>query len=115
MQSPPISVSHLFSRLDDLLIELLQSLNKEEWEAQTIARLWKVKDVAAHLLDGNIRALSIQRDRYFGNISAHVQNYNELVNWLNELNADWVKASKRISPSVMILLHQSTGKLVSEY
>ncbi|MEP7319680.1 MAG: maleylpyruvate isomerase N-terminal domain-containing protein [Panacibacter sp.] len=114
-QQPPLHVQHLFHKLDEKLIELLRSLTPEEWQAQTIAKLWKVKDVAAHLLDGNIRALSIQRDRYFGETADSIESYSELVVWLNQLNADWIKASKRISAPVMILLHEATGKLTSDY
>lgn len=110
-----LQTAHLFSLLDAKLIELLESLTPEEWEAQTVAKLWKAKDVAAHLLDGNVRALSIQRDNYFGETPPAIDGYQSLVGWLNELNAGWVKASKRISPKVMILLHKATGPLASEY
>ena len=61
-QQDIIEVAHLFEPLDKKLIELLESLTPEEWHKQTVAKLWKVKDVASHLLDGNIRTLSIQRD-----------------------------------------------------
>jgi uncharacterized protein (TIGR03083 family) len=112
---PPLQVAHLFPILDRMLVELLESLSPEEWQAQTVAKLWKVKDVAAHLLDGNIRTLSIQRDRYFGETPPSINGYEDLVNWLNQLNASWVSASKRISPQVMILLHKATGPQTSEY
>jgi uncharacterized protein (TIGR03083 family) len=111
----PIDVRHLFRPLDEALIALLQSLSPEDWRQQTVARLWKVKDVAAHLLDGNIRALSIQRDRYFGETPPADPSFEVLTAWLNGLNADWVKASRRISPSVLLLLHQATGKLTTDY
>lgn len=111
----PIEVTHLFHKLDEKLLELLKSLTEEDWQTQTVAKLWKVKDVAAHLLDGNIRTLSIQRDRYFGDTPQGINSYSDLVNWLNQLNADWVKASKRISPSVLIMLHELTGKPTSDY
>ncbi|MEO8240286.1 MAG: maleylpyruvate isomerase N-terminal domain-containing protein [Flavobacterium sp.] len=61
----PIQTSHLFSVLDELLIELLKSLTEEEWNVQTIAKKWTVKDIASHLLDGNLRGLSISRDHFF--------------------------------------------------
>lgn len=111
----PIAVSHLFRSLDEKLLELLKSLSADEWNTQTIAKLWKVKDVAAHLLDGNLRVLSLQRDKYFGDTPDNIHTYQDLVSWLNQLNADWVKASKRISPQVMIMLHELTGKFVSDY
>lgn len=58
--------------LDQMLFDLLRSLTPEEWQAQTVAKRWKVKDVVAHLLDGNIRILSQLRDEYQGeNPSIH--------------------------------------------
>ncbi len=109
------AVKHLFAELDEKLIQLLKSLKPEDWEKPTVAKLWRVKEVAAHLLDGNLRVLSIQRDRYFGEQPPASSAYPDLVNWLNQLNADWVKASKRISPGVLILLHEVTGPLVNAY
>lgn len=92
----------------------MKSLKPEEWQAQTIAKLWKVKDVVAHLLDGNIRSLSMLRDNYFGE-HANIDSYQSLVDFLNGINADWVKAMKRVSPNMLILLHEVTGPLYYEY
>jgi uncharacterized protein (TIGR03083 family) len=110
-----IEVKHLFKPLDDKLMELLESLSPDDWEKQTVAKAWKVKDVVSHLLDGNIRALSTQRDRFFGEQPPTGNSYNDLVGWLNKLNADWVNASKRISPDVLLLLHKATGSLTTSY
>lgn len=112
MQAP--DVVHLLPRLDAQLITLLQSLTPQEWQAQTVAKQWKVKDVVAHLLDGNIRVLSMLRDGYAGEKS-NIQSYKDLVDYLNGLNADWVKAMKRVSPQILILLHQITGPLFCNY
>lgn len=108
-----IHTSHLFQPLDEKLIELLSSLTAAEWEMQTVARLWTVKDVAAHLLDGNIRHLSMSRDNYFGETPGDIHSYEELVSFLNRLNADWVKAMKRMSPQVMVELLEITGRQFS--
>jgi uncharacterized protein (TIGR03083 family) len=110
IQSVPINTVHLFPILDENLIQVLRSLSTDEWNEQTLARHWKVKDVAAHLLDGNLRMLSIQRDRYQGDPPEFVGDYNTMVQYLNRLNADWVKATKRISPPVLIELLEITGK-----
>ena len=59
-----ILTAPLFPKLDGLLIELLRSLCAEEWEKQTVSPKWKVKDVAAHLLDTALRGVSIARDGY---------------------------------------------------
>jgi hypothetical protein len=111
----PIQVAHLFKPLDEKLMELLASLSDADWQKPTVARHWKVKDVVSHLLDGNLRTLSIQRDRYFGDTPPAIQGYSDLVNWLNALNADWTRATRRISPQVLVLLHRLTGPLVSQY
>ena len=110
-----LATANLFHSLDEKLMELLHELTPEEWEMQTVARKWKVKDVAAHLLDGNIRALSLQRDKYFGTPGPKAFDWESLVNWLNQFNNDWVDAAKRFSPQVMILLHEATGRATSDY
>lgn len=114
MPKPPIDFVALLPDIDQQLISLLKSLTPEEWQAQTIARLWKVKDVAAHLLDGNIRILSILRDGY-QDTAPLINSYQDLVDFLNGLNADWVKAMKRVSPRMLLLLHEVTGPLYCRY
>lgn len=111
----PIQTSHLFSVLDELLIELLKSLTEEEWNAQTVAKKWTVKDIASHLLDGNLRGLSISRDHFFGEKPAAINSYRDLVNFLNQLNITWTNATKRLSPNVLIDLLETTGKQYSEH
>ena len=109
-QVEPIFTAHLFPKLDEALIGLLRSFAPEDWDRPTIAPLWTVKDVAAHLLDTNFRSLSIQRDHYFGEKPGDIRSYRDLVDFLNRLNADWVKAMKRLSPLVLTDLLETTGK-----
>jgi hypothetical protein len=110
----PIDVVHLLPVLEGKLLDLLRSLTADEWQKQTIAKLWTVKDVAAHLLDGNIRILSILRDNYFGEQPV-INSYQDLLSFLNQLNADWVRAMKRVSPQMLIFLHEMTGKPFCDY
>jgi uncharacterized protein (TIGR03083 family) len=105
------NVAPLLTTLDHKLIELLHSLTPEEWNQQTVARLWKVKDVVAHLLDTNLRVISIFRDHHFG----EQPGSEGLVPFLNRLNADWVQAMKRVSPAMLITLHEMTGPLFCNY
>lgn len=113
-QAIPIDVLHLLPVLDKKLLELLRSLSPEEWQKQTIARQWKIKDVVAHLLDTNIRILSTFRDGHFGEAPV-ISSYDDLLLFLNGMNADWVKAMKRTSPQVLLLLHEVTGPLFCDY
>lgn len=105
-----IKTLELFPILDRMLIELLTSLTEKEWNAPTVARLWKVKDVASHLLDGNLRGLSISRDHYFGEPANNIHSYQDLVNFLNNLNMTWTHASQRLSPKVLTELLAITGQ-----
>ncbi|RYZ38642.1 MAG: maleylpyruvate isomerase family mycothiol-dependent enzyme [Sphingobacteriales bacterium] len=105
----PIPVLPLFPVLDDMLTTLLKSLSASDWEKPTAAKAWTVKDVAAHLLDGNLRTLSFVRDKYLGDKPDTV-TYQDLVRYLNELNASWVNAAARLSPRVLTDLLHFTGK-----
>lgn len=110
-----IYTAHLFPILDQQLISLLRSLTADEWNKPTIAKLWTVKDIAAHLLDTNFRALSLGRDEHILQPDREIKSYTDLVAYLNQLNADWVKATKRLSPQVLTELLESTGKQCSLY
>ncbi len=110
MQNIPIPTIHLFPVLEEKLIELLWSLTEEEWSKPTIAKLWTVKDVAAHLFDGNMRTISMIRDSYLGDPPGDIKSNEDLVSYLNGLNATWVNAMKRVSPKVLTALMEITGK-----
>ena len=105
----PIFLVDLLPKIDQKLIELLQNLAQEDWSKQTVAPKWIVKDIAVHLLDGNLRTLSMLRDNYFGTSAPQINAPQDLINYLNDLNADWVKAMKRLSPAVIIDLLKKSG------
>ncbi|MEO6286036.1 MAG: maleylpyruvate isomerase family mycothiol-dependent enzyme [Dyadobacter sp.] len=109
-----IETVHLFPLLDAKLIKLLRSLSPDDWNRPTVAKLWTVKDVAAHLLDGNLRALSMVRDAHSTPPDREINSYADLVGFLNQLNADWVHASRRLSPQVLTDLLETTGAQYSE-
>lgn len=110
----PIYVEDLFAKLDARLVELLLSLSDDEWRAPTICAEWSVKDIAAHLLDTNLRKLSTFRDNYFGDKPEGVSSYKDLVDYLNRLNREWVKAARRLSPQVLTDLLEHSNAQVSE-
>jgi uncharacterized protein (TIGR03083 family) len=108
----PIYLTELFPKLDLKLIELLNDLSAEEWKKPTVCPLWNVKDIAAHLLDTNFRRISALRDNYSGDQTEGIDSYQSLVDYLNRLNADWVKAARRLSPRILIDLLEQTGRQV---
>lgn len=102
----PILTARLFPKLDGLLLELLRSLTPEEWERQTVSPKWKVKDVAAHLLDTALRGLSIGRDGY----APHGPNLDSaaaLAAYIDRLNAEGITVYRRLSPAVLISLMET--------
>lgn len=111
----PILIADRIPALDQKLVELLETLSPEDWKKQTIAPKWKVEDVVLHLLDGNIRILSIHRDGYFGVPPGIINSYDDLLAYLNQLNADWIKAAKRMSPKLVIELFKQTNKEIAGY
>ena len=114
-QPKPIDIVDLMPALDHKLITLLEELTPDEWEQPTIASQWRVKDVAVHLLDGNLRTLSMLRDQYYGEQPDNIHSYKDLVNYLNQLNADWVTATRRLSPRVIITLLKESGHEYCEF
>ncbi|HJV18282.1 MAG TPA: maleylpyruvate isomerase N-terminal domain-containing protein [Sediminibacterium sp.] len=111
----PVITLPLFPLLDQHLLSLLQELNPEEWNQPTIAKQWTVKDIAAHLLDGNLRGLSVSRDGYLGVTPGAIHTYQELVAFLNSLNHQWTDAAKRLSPPLLIGLLEWSGKQYYEH
>lgn len=114
-QSPPISTAHLLTGLDSHLISFLRNIKISDWEKQTLAPKWKVKDVALHLLDGNLRSLSMLRDNHFEQTTEDLSTYKNLVTYLNTLNAEWIKATRRLSPKIIIELLENSGKEYCDY
>ncbi len=106
----PINVVHLLPVLDAKLMELLKELSPDEWQCQTVAKLWDVKDVAGHLLDTNVRVISAG-ETFKGDPPPQINSYTDLVVFLNQLNADWVKAMRRVSPGLLIKLLELTGPM----
>jgi len=110
----PIFTVDLFPVLEGKLIELLRTLNHEDWLQPTLAKQWAVKDIAAHLLDGNLKRLAMQRDGFFGLAAPPLDGYGSLIQFINRNNAEWVQAARRISPRTLIDLLESTSKQVYE-
>src|SRR6516162_11474172 len=101
----PIICAHLLRSVDEKLIDVLNSLAPSEWDLPTIAPLWKVRDVAAHLLDTALRKLSMVRDSaYIETVQIH--SPQDVIALVNRLNQEGVKVYRRLSPRVLLDLMQ---------
>jgi len=110
----PILTAHLFPKVDGMLIELLRSLGPADWEKQTVSPMWKVKDVAAHLLDTALRGVSIGRDGYVAE-NPRIQSAADLAAFINSLNSEGVIVYRRLSPLVLIRLVEVAAKSLAEF
>jgi len=111
----PLLTAHLFPTLDARLIDLLRSLAPEDWERQTIAPRWKVKDVAAHLLDTQLRRLSFGRDGYTPSPPPVIASDRDLISFIDRLNAEGVTVYRRLSPPVLLAWMEHTSREAASY
>jgi uncharacterized protein (TIGR03083 family) len=109
----PILTGALFGDVRRELVALLKGLGDEEWSRPTAAGKWNVKDVALHVLGGDVGNLSRRRDRF--SLTADLSSYEKLVAFINEINASWVAAGQRMSTPLLIDLLEHVGQQADEY
>jgi hypothetical protein len=106
-----IETIHLFPELNSNLIQLLRDLEEYEWEIQSPIKGRTVKDLASHILDGSLRRLSIQRDNFADSSKkVEIKKYSDLVDFIQGLNEEWIFASRRLSPKILIDLLEYSEK-----
>jgi uncharacterized protein (TIGR03083 family) len=110
----PIFTVQLFPKLEEKLIELLRGLAAEDWEKQTLAPKWKVKDVAAHLLDTQVRKLAAARHGYKPENSKKLSPA-KLVAIINSLNAEGVRQYSQLKTDDLILRMEAASRESAEY
>ena len=114
----PILCAPLLRKVDEALIDLLRSLTPIEWDLQTVAPAWKVRDVAAHLLDTALRKLSLVRDGVRdGNFveAVEIRSPADLVALVNRLNREGVAVYRRLSPPILIELMTTASNQVADF
>jgi uncharacterized protein (TIGR03083 family) len=110
----PIFTAHLFPKLEGMLIELLRSLTPQDWEKQTVAPKWKVKDVAAHLLDTQLRRVAASRILHTQE-TPKIASDADLVAFINTLNAEGVQKYRQLSCRELIARMESSSREHAEY
>src|ERR1700751_1376405 len=108
-----ILTRELFRPVRRELLSLLSGVSEEEWKLSTAAPQWNVKDVALHILGGDVGNLSRRRDGF--SLTADLSSYQKLVAFINEINESWVAAGQRMSPRVLIDLTEHVGRQADKY
>jgi uncharacterized protein (TIGR03083 family) len=102
MALPITDTRSQFRSLCREIVDLLQTLAPDDWDRPTMAGTWRVRDVVAHLLDTALRRLSFHRDGASPPAPPHpLQDADDLIVYINHLNAMWVETARRMSPRVL--------------
>ena len=95
---------------------LLRRLPADAWELPTVAGAWRVRDVVAHLLDVGLRRLSFHRDGHAPPAPDPApRDEREFVAFINGLNRQWVEATARISPRLLVELSAFAGTALADF
>jgi uncharacterized protein (TIGR03083 family) len=116
----PVFVLHLFPEERSALLELLSGLSMDEWQKPTVCAGWSVKDVALHILGGDLGNVSRRRDGFRWTDRApdedpSTSSGQALVAYINRFNNGWVEAARRLSPRVLIDLLRFSGPQLFDY
>ncbi|WP_158262716.1 maleylpyruvate isomerase N-terminal domain-containing protein [Photobacterium sanctipauli] len=103
-----INVLDIFPELNQGLIELLEGFSQDEWEKETCLKGRSVKDLVSHLIDTSLRRLAMDRDHYFSE-APEIHSREDLVEFIQSQNRDWILATRRLSPNMLLSLLKSSG------
>jgi uncharacterized protein (TIGR03083 family) len=106
---PPADVALLFSLERTALLELLADVADGGWQKPTPCPDWSVLGLCAHLVGDDLGLLSRHRDQYHGTPAPDGVTEAEFVVWLDDLQAEWVRAARRLSPRLVVELLSWTG------
>ncbi|MEZ4713240.1 MAG: maleylpyruvate isomerase family mycothiol-dependent enzyme [Caldilineaceae bacterium] len=130
----PVQSIALFPGVSTALHELLKELSSAEWNAPTICAGWTVRDVAAHLLGGNLGRLAARRDHLVAHEAdgerwrtlfdlmaqtsrtfAPLTTFAELVAMINRFNAEWIEVAKALDAAELLAYLDLTDPALYQY
>jgi uncharacterized protein (TIGR03083 family) len=110
---PPWDYAALFTAERERLSELLDGLAGTDWDRPSPCPGWTVLGLCCHLAGDDAGLLSRHRDGYFGTPPPEGLTEPESVAWLDELQAEWVRAARRLSPRLVTDLLRWAGPQIS--
>ncbi len=111
---PPTDIASLFGLERTVLLELLTEVDNGQWQKPSPCPEWSVLGLCAHLVGSDFGLLSRHRDRYHGTPSPDRLTESQFIEWLDDLQAEWVRAARRLSPRLVVDLLSWTGPRVAE-
>ena len=110
---PPWAYASLFVIERDRLSELLSGLAGPDWELPSPCPGWSVLGLCCHLLGDDLGLLARHRDGYYGTPGPDRATEAEFTGWLDELQAEWVRAGRRLSPRLVTDLLRWSGPQIA--
>ena len=108
----PIDSSEVLDAIEHVeaqLLDLLETLTSAEWDQHTIVPGWRVRHVAAHLLDTALRRLSLVRDGHVVERPASGAPADVRV-FVDRVNAEGVAVYGRLSRAVLTALMRTASR-----
>jgi uncharacterized protein (TIGR03083 family) len=111
---PPGETAALFTTERARLGELLAGLDPADWQRPSPCPGWTVLGLCAHLVGDDLGFLARHRDGYLGTPGPENASEAGFTQWLDDLQAQWVEAARRMSPRVVTDLLSWSGPQVAE-
>jgi uncharacterized protein (TIGR03083 family) len=110
---PPYEIAPLFLTERARLSELLAGLAPADWQRPTPCPGWTVLGLCAHLAGDDLGFLARHRDGYYGTPGPEQASEAEFAAWLDNVQAEWVEAARRLSPRLVTDLLAWSGPQVA--
>ncbi len=112
---PPTDTRPFFRPVTAQLVDLLHVISDDAW-TKTAVGTWQVRDVVAHLTDVSLRRVSFHRDGHTPPPPPFpIQGEADFVRFINHINAEWITASRRLSPRQLMTHYTAAAKELSEF
>jgi uncharacterized protein (TIGR03083 family) len=111
---PPSDFASLFLVERARLSELLASLDPADWDRPSPCPGWTVLGLCSHLVGDDLGFLARHRDGHFGTPGPDGASEAEFIAWLDGLQDEWVRAARRLSPSIVADLLEWAGPQLAE-
>ncbi len=111
---PPCDVPSLFEVERARLSELLARLDQADWGRPSPCPGWTVLGLCCHLVGDDLGFLARHRDGYYGTPGPEQASESEFIAWLDDLQAEWVRAARRLSPRLVADLLAWAGPQLAE-
>jgi uncharacterized protein (TIGR03083 family) len=95
---PPCDVAALFVAERARLGGLLASLGPADWQRPSPCPGWTVLGLCCHLVGDDLGFLARHRDGYHAAPAPAGAGESEFIAWVDDLQAEWVRAARRLSP-----------------